>query len=174
MRIGLGLLAVPAALALLANADEGSFERTVAALTSGAEQAGKPGDRLRAAGTTLLMLGAKPIDGDDLGMRWSKGAKQNPPYRNRALGPGYRSVSLARGDAAHFEQVFLAGQRAQVALVPFNQSEFRLAVSDDQGGMQCAVPTAMRCSWIPLWTTRYRIDVVNTGKMPGISYLVMQ
>ena len=174
MRIGLGLLAIPATLALLANAEVGPFERTVAALTSGTATGGQPGDRLRAAGTTLLLLGAKPIEGEDLGLRWSKGAKLPPPYRRRALGPGYRSVSLARGDAAHFEQVFLAGQRAQVALVPFNQSEFRLEVSDDQGSKQCAVPAAMRCSWIPLWTTRYRIDVVNTGKKPGSSYLVMQ
>ena len=174
MRIRLGFLAIPAAIALLANGDEGPFDRAVAALTSGAAELGRPGTRLREAGTTLLVLGAKPIAGEDLGVRWSKGAKLPPPYRNRALGPGYRSVSLARGDAAHFEQVFLAGQRAQVALVPFNQSEFRLDVSDDRGSRQCAVPTAMRCSWIPLWTTRYRIDVVNIGKRPGTSYLVMQ
>lgn len=174
MRIGFVVLAVPAAIALLGNGEDGPFDRTIAALTSGAAERDNPGNRLRTAGTTLLMLGAKPIEGEDLGVRWSKGAKRSPPYRNRALGPGYRSVSLARGDAAHFEQVFLAGQRARVALVPFNQSQFRLEVSDDEGNRQCTVSTAMRCSWIPLWTTRYRIDVLNTGEKSGSSYLVVQ
>jgi hypothetical protein len=158
--------------ALLGNGDETAFDRTLTALSIGAAEHDRPGHRLRDAGVALVAIGAKPIETEDLGQRWSKGAKA-PAYRDRALGPGYRAISLAKGGTAHFEQTFMAGRKAQVALVPLDQATFQIEVSDDQGARQCA-GTGGRCAWTPLWTTRFRIDVANRSDRNGTSYLVVQ
>ena len=163
---------IVAALALLLVAADSAddFARTVSALASGV--AGRaPADRAR-AGRTLLAIGARPLDGDDLGQRWAR--KQAAPYRDRALGPGYRTVSVAPGSTMHFEQTFLAGQRAQVAVVALDRARFALAVKDDEGAVSCAAPPGGRCSWVPLWTTRYGIDVSNPGRATGRYYMVVQ
>jgi hypothetical protein len=157
-------------LTLTANDESDAFDRTITALHNGLAAHGRPGQRVREAGATLVAVGARPIAGDDLAVRWSKGSELSR-YRDRALGPGYRAVSL---DGGRTEQVFLAGQRAHVALVSLDHTAFTLEVSDDQGVKQCQRGTSNRCVWIPLWTTRYRIDVVNPGTRPGNNYLVMQ
>ncbi len=172
MQLPRAAIALTILAALIGNGDSDAFDRTVTALSVGAAQHDRPGRRLRDAGIALITIGAKPIDGEDLGQQWSKGVLP-PAYRDRALGPGYRSVTLGRGRTAHFEQVFLAGRRAQVALVPLDQSAFRVEVSDDQGSRQC-IATVGRCTWVPLWTTRFRIDVVNVANLAGTSFLVMQ
>ena len=157
---------------LMGNGDADAFERTLTALAIGWAQHERPGHRLRDAGLALVAIGAKPIEGEDLGERWSKGAHA-PAYRDRALGPGYRAISLEGGRTVHFEQVFFAGRKAQVALVPFDQATFQIEVSDDHGARQCA-GNGGRCAWTPLWTTRFRIDVANRSKRAGTSYLVVQ
>lgn len=169
-RISIG---VPLLLILLANGDQSAFDRTLVALAAGAAVNNGDGHRLRDAGLTLLINGANPIEGEDLGKKWSKGTAR-VLYRDRALGPGYRAVSLNAGSVAHFEQVFFAGQRAQVALVPLANLTFQLDVTDDQGDPQCSSGLANRCAWTPIWTTRYRIAVTNKTSRSGAGYLVMQ
>lgn len=172
MHLPRAAVALTLLFALTGNDDSDTFDRTVTALSAGAAQHNRPGRRLRDAGLALMAIGAKPIEGEDLGERWSKGARA-PAYRDRALGPGYRAISLEGGKTAHFEQVFLAGRKAQVALVSLDQATFQIEVSDDQGARQCA-GTGGRCAWTPLWTTRFRIDIANRSNRSGTSYLVVQ
>ena len=147
------------------------FSRTVDALAAGVSSQGQA-MRTRAAGQALLATGARPLEGDDLAKRWAGNGA--PRYRDRALGPGYRTVAVTAGGTAHFEQTFLAGQRAQIAIVPLNHALFALSVKDDQGSVSCAAPPSGRCAWVPLWTARYAIDVVNPGRTTGHYLMVVQ
>ena len=124
------LIGAAIALLLIAAASADEFARTVAALASGVAATGKS-DRVR-AGRVLLATGAVPLDGDDLANSWA--GSRTLSYRDRALGPGYRTVAVMAGGTA---------------------------------------PSG-RCSWMPLWTTRYGIDVSNPGRMPGRYYMVVQ
>lgn len=164
------LIGAAIALLLIAAASADEFARTVAALASGVAATGKS-DRVR-AGRVLLATGAVPLDGDDLANSWA--GSRTLSYRDRALGPGYRTVAVMAGGTAHFEQTFLAGQRAQVAIVALDRARFTLAVRDEEGAVSCVAPPSGRCSWMPLWTTRYGIDVSNPGRMPGRYYMVVQ
>ena len=158
------------ALLLIAAATADDFARTVSALASGTTTRSRA-TRVR-AGRLLLAIGARPLEGNDLGNTWA--GNQAMRYRDRALGPGYRTVTVMPGRTAHFEQTFLAGQRAQVAIVALDRARFALAIKDDEGAVSCAAPPGGRCSWVPLWTTRYGIDVSNTGRATGRYYMVVQ
>lgn len=128
----------------------------------------------RDAGRTLAETGAHAVDGTrNLAVAW--GATAAPTFRDRALGPGYRIVAVGAGGNAHFEQVFLAGQRARIAVVAHGTAPPRLAVTDDDGLPQCgANDAAGRCDWVPLWTTRYRIDLKNAGVTTASYTVVVQ
>jgi len=148
-------------LALVAGAEPADdFTRVVDAIARGGSA--RPAAR-RDAARALAAAGAHPVDGThDLAAAW--GAMRTPPYRDRALGPGYRQIAIGGGSSARFEQVFLAGQRARVAVVMHGNAAVRLAVTDDDGQPQCgAREHAGRCDWVPLWTTRYRIELQNPG-----------
>ena len=163
------MIALLLALAVIAPEAADAFDRVVAALSTGYH--GHP----RRAAQTLSDTGAHPLDGgNDLAQRWAHGAVTYAPYRDRALGPGYRRIAVGAGTTAHFTQVFLAGQRARVALVPVKAATVRLQVSDDDGTAQCRGPATDRCDWVPLWTTRFRIDIDNRGQVAGDYYLVVE
>ena len=155
---------------LVAAVSTDDFGRTVDALTSGSVASSKAA-RIR-AGRVLLAIGAHPVDGDDIGKIWA--GNQAMHYRDRALGPAYRTLAVVPGGAAHFEQTFLAGQRAQIAIVAIGRAPFTLAVKDDEGTISCAAPPGGGCSWMPLWTTRYGIDIRNPGRATGRYYMVVQ
>ena len=157
-------------LMLVAAVSADDFGRVVDALTSGAAARGKA-ERVR-AGRVLLAVGARALDGDDLATGWA--GNRTLPYRDRALGPAYRTVVVKSGGTAHFEQTFLGGQRAQIAIVAIDRAPFTLAVKDDEGALSCAAPPGGRCAWMPLWTTRYGIDVRNPGRATGRYYMVVQ
>lgn len=84
-------------------------------------------------------------------------------------------VALPAGAATQFDQIFLAGQRARVAVVPLIKSVFGLSVRDDQRQPVCVSgANAPRCDWIPNFTTRYEIRLSNPGKVKSNYYVVMQ
>ncbi len=126
----------------------------------------------RHSGETLAALGARPAAGTpDLAKAW--GAGTPPPYRDRALGPAYRIIAVVPGGSARFDQVFLAGQRARVAVVAHGTPPARVAVTDDDGLAQCGPSDPVgRCDWVPLWTTRFRIELKNPG-ITAASYTVV-
>lgn len=178
---------VPVAALLLGDAAATRFDRVVAALQAGQAAEAIGGHRqaatLRAAAVTLVVAGATPAAGsEDLAEHWQSVAARSDSngapvaaYRNRALGPAYRTVNLPGGGKAVFDQVFLAGQRARVSVVPVNKSGFQLTVDDDDNRAVCTnAAVGNRCEWIPSWTTRFRVNLVNPGVGAGVYYLVVQ
>jgi hypothetical protein len=177
-----------ATIFLLADASQSDFDRVIAALKAGeaAETAGglKQAATLRTAAAALVSAGARPVEGsENLARRWQSAATRLDPahdsiipeYRDRALGPAYRTVTLPGGGKAVFEQVFLAGQRARVSVVSVSSNDFELTVNDDDNRRVCSKSaTGDICEWVPLWTTRFSVRIVNSTKNNGIYYLVIR
>lgn len=168
-----------AALLLLVAAapmDDG-FDRAVDALTAGSHAAAR-GDRtrLQAAAAALRSSGARPVAGDDVASLWLRGThgREPLPERDRALGPGYRALRLDGGDSATFEQTFLAGQRARIAVIPMQGSTFALSVSDGSARACDGSPSHPRCDWVPSYTARFTIRIANPDVRRGQYFVVVQ
>ena len=147
-----------------------AFERVTAALSASQTAA----DRSHAA-RVLAASGARPLDdGPDLAVAWAKGRNRTPVYRERALGPAYKRVTIGSGAVMRFGQTFLAGRQARVAVVPDKSARIDLAVSDEDGAAQCTAPRAGRCDWVPLWTTRFQIELKNPGPAPASYYIIVE
>jgi hypothetical protein len=172
--LAIALLAGPVA----ADQPTDAFSRAVAGLRSGsAAEAAHDRVRLGSAVRQLEASGAHPMDGgDDPVKSWraQAGVANGPAYRDRALGPAYRHIALARAATIHFEQVFLAGQRARIAVVPMRRAAARLRVQDEDGHQVCTAASTGGCDWVPVWTTRFRVDVVNTGPQAAEYIVVIQ
>ena len=94
--------------------------------------------------------------------------------RGRPLGPGFRSGSLPPGESEQLEQVFLSGKRASVALSAPSGARLKLEVADRSQEAVCGKegnPT--HCQWVPLFTDRYRIRIVNPGRTEVRYFLVV-
>lgn len=172
------IVAVAFMLGAAADDNGDAFDRAVAALTMGS-RAVELGDRpkLRIAAIALRGSGAQPIVGDDLATRWLRQAHVRPTAveRNRVLGPGYRTLEIEGGREARFEQTFLAGQLARVAVVALRGADFSMRVSSDENPKLCAVgPASGRCEWVPTYTTRFTIAIANPGRATGRYLVVMQ
>lgn len=144
------------------------------------EEAGD-GRAMLAAARSLEALGAKPREGEaDLAAYWRAAAKARgvkdkaPPVRGRVLGPAYSRGVLQPGAALSTEQVFLAGQKAEVALVPQAGRDLTIRIAARDKPICERPPAAPRvtCSWIPLFTNRVEIRVTNQSRHPARYYLV--
>lgn len=106
---------------------------------------------------------------DDPLPRWREEAAAKgltpPPVRGRALGPAYRSGWLEPGKTLSLEQLFLAGQTAQISLSSPQRGPLALMVSDRDEKAICRQdgPPPGRCQWMALFTQRYRISLSNPG-----------
>lgn len=156
------------------------------ALAEGAEAEGRGADGAAAlleAGRYLQASGARPAEPSlpDLGRIWwdegiARGAEGPPPVRGRPLGPAYRRARIGPGGEATLEQLFLAGQRAEIALMPSRPSPLVLEVSDSDGRTICrrrAEDPPAQCSWLPVFTTRHSIVIKNEGRSPADYFLVV-
>jgi hypothetical protein len=152
------------------------------AVTEGlaAEQA-NDGRAMLAAARRLEALGARAATPDgDLAIRWRRLARargvidKEPPVRGRALGPAYRRGALQPGQRLSTQQVFLAGQKAEVALVPEpgRRLAIRVAGGDRQICDRAATAPRVTCSWLPVFTHRVEIRISNPGPRPATYYLV--
>jgi hypothetical protein len=144
-----------------------------------AEAADDPHALAEAAGT-LDALGARPVEqGTDVIKRWRDLAAAQgvtlPILRGRALGPAYRQGVLDPRATLTTEQVFLAGQKAEVALVPeFGRTlDFRIVASDNNNicDRPAAAPRTV-CTWLPVFTRRVAIRVANPADTPVRYFLV--
>ena len=142
----------------------------------GAFQSVQQGGSRNKAARMIENAGAFPAsDGDTLSRHWPKAhVGKSDTYRDRTLGPAYKVLSLAPGKTAQFEQIFMAGQRARITVVPRQGTRFQLSVIDDDGKRQCNVADRAACDWTPIWTSRYRIELSNPGHIPALYYVVMQ
>ena len=151
-------------------------ERLAVALAD-ADAAYASGDEARLADALRRFdaVGGKPLDDTsrDLAM-WRAAVDQPPPMRGRSLGPGYRSGQLSAGRSEQLEQVFLSGKRASVALSAPSGARLKLEVADRSQEAVCGKegnPT--HCQWVPLFTDRYQIRIINPGEKAVRYFLVV-
>lgn len=169
-------------------------EQVAGALAAAAEAAGS-GNRpalARAVGV-LERSGARPLppaDGDgvtaatsadpapDPVLAWRDSVRDlaGPPFRGSPLGPGYRSGRLGGGGRDSFNQLFLSGTGATIALSAPTGDRVGLRVLDRQARPVCDGDTArgQPCRWVPLFTERYTIVVTNLGPGDARYFLVIQ
>lgn len=125
---------------------------------------------LQRAALKLTALGARPVEGDDdLAEAWlaraaSLGARapKRIPYRGRVLGPSYKRVRLSATSPVETTQLFLAGTQARITLVTPAKGDAHLQVRAPDDTVACQVastPDGRDCSWLPLYTQRYRLDL---------------
>lgn len=167
-----------------ASFDDGPVMRAAHAILIGKKgEKNVDADALRTAARTLESLGARPAgeEGDDLSRRWGEQAKlvdpstSLPVYRGRALGPSYKKGTVSAVATVSTDQIFLAGQKASVALVPVSSRPMSIRIYDGQGKNICSQSTSSRpanCQWLPLFTERYRIDILTSESRPVTYYLV--
>lgn len=142
------------------------------------------GEQLQQAALTLRALGATPAQGnEDLASAWltqamTFGAKpaSTLPYRGRALGSAYKRGEIDRGDVFAMQQMFLAGERARISVVPGRGAALTLTVADEAGKTLCEKVVGQphaSCDWLPVFTGRFRITVHNSGDAKAGFYLVV-
>lgn len=165
-----------AAMLVGAAAPADSLDRVANALAAGlaADRAHDADGRERAA-AILAAEGAQPLAGSrDLARLWSRPGR-TPPYRDRALGPGYRVMRLAGGETARLQQTFLAGRQARVLAFSPAAAMFSLTVQDDDGTRPCAGgPTRAECAWLPVYTSRITISLANRDGRTGDFLLLVR
>lgn len=154
-------------------------ENAAQALARGAAaEAAGDGRAMLAAARAVEALGLR---GDNSpASRWrelarAKGVRDAaPPYRGRVLGPAFREGLLAPGAVLNTDQLFLAGQKAVVAVVPqpARQLSLHIVARDRRICDQPDAGPRASCTWVPLFTDRVQISVVNRGKAPARYYLV--
>jgi hypothetical protein len=179
MRIGAVLL-VWAALAGAAQPEDPVDRAAEVLARGGAAEVARDGKGLVEAARALELLGARPVEeGEDLATRWRGIARtlgvEGQVYRGRALGPAYRRGTLGPRAALVTEQVFLAGQKAVVAVAPQPGRTLEMQISESERSRICARSIAGprgSCSWLPVFTRRVTIRVVNPGDQPVGYYLV--
>jgi hypothetical protein len=143
-----------------------------------ADRAEQRGDAA-ALGTAALLIeriGPEAQTDDDAQTlsRWRASLPPgNPPLRGRALGPGYRSAVLMPGAATELSQTFLGGRNAQIVVRVAEGSALKLMVRDQSERKVCeAESDPVNCRWLPLYTQRHRIEIVNTGRRTARFYIV--
>jgi hypothetical protein len=151
-------------------------ERLAVALVD-ADSAYGRGDNLRLADALRRFdaIGGKPLDDtpSDLAS-WRAAIDQPPPMRGRSLGPGYRSGQLSAGRSEQLEQVFLSGKRASVALSAPSGARLKLEIVDRSQEAVCGKEgNSSHCQWVPLFTDRYQIRIINPGEKAVRYFLVV-
>lgn len=144
-----------------------------------ADTAESRGDAAALARAALVIdrISPKPhTDSDDEALRRWRGAlpaDAPPPLRGRALGPGYRSAVLMPGATAQLSQTFLGGRSAQIAVRIAQGSALQLMVRDSAEREVCrADRNPVNCQWVPLYTQRHNIEIINTGREVSRIYIV--
>lgn len=120
--------------------------------------------------------------GEDVLAHWqveaASGAGAEPPLRGRTLGPAYRRASIDPGESLEMQQIFYAGQRAEIAgqTVGGQPVELEIRNQQDKPQLVCSakLQPAGTCRWLPLFTGRFSMKLVNRGSKPVSVYLVFR
>lgn len=155
-------------------------ERVAVALSMAQEAQGRSDrDGLARALGVIARSGARPLDdwkGQDPVPAWrALVPEEASPLRGSPLGPGYRTGKALPGRSDSFEQVFLSGKKASIALSTPGDTPLVLQVLDADRRPVCTTADARRaCRWIPLFTQRYVIEVRNGGNRIADYFLVVE
>ena len=97
-------------------------------------------------------------------------------WRGRTLGPGYRRALVPAGGELVIEQIFTAGERAEMAAEVRGGNPVALAIANPREQRVCEVELApnARCRWLPVFTERYAIRLENRGRQPASVWLVFR
>ncbi|QIG79600.1 hypothetical protein [Stakelama tenebrarum] len=162
--------------------NDSAVARVAEALARGdaAEHSGSTSE-YAAAALALEQLGARAEDDTpDLASRWRDAARAGgvdlpPPFRGRALGPAYSRGAIDANGAFVTEQVFLAGQPAEIAVVPQARNGLRLIITDQDDKTLCdqrVAPPRTLCRWLPIFTRRVTIRLHN-GQAEAVNYYLV-
>lgn len=175
----LGACAQTAAPQLAIPPSTGDVLGDAAALLATAETAADAGqrapliDRLNAM-NVVLADGA----GEDPLAAWRSEhqADGGTPYRGRTLGPAYRRARVEPGASLQIDQIFYAGERAEIAAQTSDGSNIALQINNPRDEAVCAKPLApsANCNWLPIFTERFSIELVNRGSQPASVYIVFR
>jgi len=175
----LGAACAGGVAASASDAPPAAGERVADALAE-AREASASGDTGRLARAVALLdrTGARPVEGwpgtDPLPAWRAQLDPAAPPLRGSPLGPGYRCGQLLGGASDRFGQVFLSGRQAKIALSAPGNAPVAMRVFDSQRKTVCSTSAIHRaCNWVPLFTQRYTIEVVNTGARDADYFLVV-
>lgn len=160
-------------------ANASRVEKMAAALVR-ADEADLAGDKEGLSRAVRLIdgLGARPLaeTGSDPLPNWREQTYGTQiPLRGRPLGPGYRKGTLSAGETERIEQLFLSGQRANVALSGPGKATLELKIEDAKSGEVCGRATSpFHCDWVPIYTQRYVIEISNPGEEQAHYFLVVE
>ena len=123
------------------------------------------------------LAGARPSDppGEAALQAWRSAL---PPdqlaMRGRVLGPAYISGRLAPGGKLRTEQVMLGGKSVSIAAGTAPRTGLRLRIARADGDMVCeqSPAHARECRFVPTFTQRYRIELVNSGTRDARYHIV--
>jgi len=178
--VGTPALSVPAPVSAAPALPPSRDERVAQALLAAQEAAGSAdpaalGDALR----VIDRSGARPMEGwtgADPVPAWRAlvPAAAGSPLRGSPLGPGYRSGQIGAGKSDSFQQVFLSGRKASIALSAVGGEPLSLRVVDADHKPVCLADAQRRaCRWVPVFTQRYLIEVRNGGQSQANYFLVV-
>ena len=150
----------------------------LASLLVDADAAGEGAQRDRIV-ATIDRIGLAALDGapDDPLARWkASGSAGTPPMRGRALGRGYRRAKIGAGSRVELEQLFLAGEAAEIAAAARGGTPIDFVILDKGGRTVCDTQIAPRatCRWLPTYSARYRIRLANRSARDTSVYLVVE
>ncbi len=127
---------------------------------------------------------------DALNVRLADGAVDDPlgswrsqhqstsaePWRGRTLGPAYRRAQVGAGERLRIEQVFYAGQRAEIAAQASGGGQVALAIANPRAEAVCEQPLSPRgsCKFLPIYTERFSIELENSGSQSASVYIVFR
>ena len=174
---GTGDAARTSAAPVPTSAHTGRAERLADALLM-ADRAERARDAtaLALAAQRLDQLGPKPQTAQDEAAmrRWmARLPTDTGPMRGRALGPAYRSAALNPGATTQLHQTFLGGRSAQIVLKVSRGPAPQLVVRDQSDRQVCKTSDdPITCLWVPLYTQRHSIEIVNTGPAMSEFYIV--
>lgn len=180
------MLTASACASVPAGSAEAAGEQSVAvrlanALADAADAEGRGDTKTLAKAVQMIDgSGSHPLEASpsDPLPAWRDAARgeATPPYRGRPLGPGYRSGKLGVGGRESFSQLFLSGTRATIALSAPTGDKLALRVLDPQAKPICTDESGRGglCKWVPLFTQRYTIEVMNRGAGDARYFLVVQ
>lgn len=125
----------------------------------------------------IELAGARPSDplGEAALQAWRSALPAGQlPMRGRVLGPAYISGRLAPGGKLHTEQVMLGGKSVSIAAGTAPRAGLRLRIARADGDIVCeqSPAHARECRFVPAFTQRYRIELVNSGPRDARYHIV--